>query len=173
MKTTWRLDGAQSDVLIKMKHNVIAYLAGGTNTFDGYIDIENNTIEDASIAFLLDVNNKNKPLHQVKKHQNMNDLFDVNQYPMIRFQSTSFEKVTNNINFLKGNLTIQNVTKAVELDAEFIGFNANNGHKKAAFEITGKINRKDFNISENPFSSYGVAYNNQELKLIANFEFTV
>ena len=173
MKTTWTLDGAQSDVLIKLKHNVIAYLEGGTNTFDGYIDINNNIIEDASIAFLLDVNNKRKPLQQAKKHQNMTDLIDVHQFPIISFKSTSFEKITNNINFLKGNLTIQNVTKAVELDAEFIGFNAYNGHKKAAFEITGKINRKDFNISQNPFYSSGAPYKNQELKLIASLEFTV
>lgn len=169
MRTTWTLDGAQSDVLIKLKHNVIAYLDGGNNTFDGHIDIDNNTIEDASIAFLLNVNT----IQERKKQYHMQEIIDIKHYPVISFKSTSFEKITNNINFLKGKLTIQNITRAVELDAEFIGFNAYNGHKKAAFEITGKINRHDFNIAKSDYPSYMQTNNGRELKLIANLEFTI
>ncbi|UFH47399.1 YceI family protein [Flavobacterium galactosidilyticum] len=120
MKTKWTIDSSQSDVLIKMRHSIIAYLAGTINKFNGHIDIENNEIADASIEFSLDVNNKDAKLEQMDSHLKMNDLFDVNEYPIIQFKSTSFEKINKNINFLKGNLTIKNVTKAVELDAEFI-----------------------------------------------------
>jgi hypothetical protein len=41
----------QSDVQIKMRHSIIAYLGGSINSFGGYIDIENNEIEDASNSF--------------------------------------------------------------------------------------------------------------------------
>jgi hypothetical protein len=34
-----------------MRHSIIAYLGGSINSFGGYIDIENNEIEDASIEF--------------------------------------------------------------------------------------------------------------------------
>ena len=58
MKTKWTVDSNQSDVLIKMRHSIIAYLAGSINKFNGHIDIEDNEIEDASIEFYLDINNK-------------------------------------------------------------------------------------------------------------------
>ena len=173
MKTKWTIDSSQSDVLIKMRHSIIAYLAGTINKFNGHIDIENNEIEDASIEFSLDVNNKDGKLEQMDSHLKMNDLFDVNEYPIIQFKSTSFEKINKNINFLKGNLTIKNVTKAVELDAEFIGINDFNGDQKAAFEVTGKINRKDFGLTFNSFNQTGGLALGQDIKLIANLEFSV
>ncbi|MFV8441161.1 YceI family protein [Flavobacterium sp. LB2P44] len=173
MKTKWTIDSSQSDVLIKMRHSIIAYLAGNINKFKGHIEVENNEIEDASIEFSLDVNNKDTKLEQIDTHLKMNDLFDVHQYPIISFKSTSFEKVNKNINFLKGNLTIKNITKVVELDAELIGINAYNGDQKAAFEITGKINRKDFGLTVNSFNQTNGLALGQDIKLIANLEFTV
>ena len=173
MKTKWTIDSNQSDVLIKMRHSILAYLAGTLNKFSGHIDIENNEIEDASIEFSLDVNKKNTKLEQTDTHLKMNDLFDVNEYPIIRFKSTSFEKVNKNINFLKGNLTLKNITKAIELEAEFIGINAYTGDQKAAFEITGKINRKDFGLNFNSFSQTDGLALGHDIKLIANLEFTV
>ena len=173
MITKWKIDSSQSDVLIKTKHSIIAYIAGNINKFDGHIDIEDNQIEDASIEFSLDANSKDAKLKQVNTHFKMNSLFDVNQYPTIQFKTTSFEKINKNINFLKGNLTIKNVTKVVELDAEFIGINEYNGNKKAAFEITGKINRKDFGLNYNTFSQTGGYALGKDIRLIANLEFVV
>lgn len=173
MKTTWTIDSSQSDVLIKMRHSIIAYLAGNNNKFDGHIDIEDNEIKDASLEFLLDVNNKFGKLEQIDTHVKMNDLFDVNQYPVIQFKSTSYEKINKNINFLKGNLTIKNITRSVELDAEFIGINDYNGDRKAAFEVTGKINRKDFGLTYNAFNEANGLALGQDIKLIANLEFGV
>ena len=172
MKTTWKIDSSQSDVLIKMRHSIIAYLAGTINKFKGHVDIRNNEIEDASIEFSLNVNNKETKLEHIDTHLRLNDFLDINEYPIISFKSTSFQKVNKNINFLKGNLTIKNITKVVELDAEFIGFNAHNGDRKAAFEITGDINRKDFGLSSNSFTQSGGIAGGQDIKLIANLEFT-
>ncbi|TEB41086.1 polyisoprenoid-binding protein, partial [Flavobacterium circumlabens] len=128
--------------LIKMRHSIIAYLGGTSNKFDGYVDIEDNEIEDASVEFSLDINNKNDSFQQIDTHLQLNDLFNVNEHPIISFKSTSFQKVNNNINFFKGDLTIKDVTKVVELDAEFIGINTYDGKRKVAFEITGNIKRQ-------------------------------
>jgi carotenoid cleavage dioxygenase-like enzyme len=48
MKTTWTIDSNQSDVLIKMRHSIIACRAH--QWFDGHIDIDNNEIADASFT---------------------------------------------------------------------------------------------------------------------------
>lgn len=173
MKTKWTLNSSQSDVLIKMRHSIIAYLGGTTNKFDGYVNIENNEVEDASIEFSLDINNKYDSFQQIDTSLKLQDLFDVNENPIISFKSTSFQKVNNNINFFKGDLTIKNVTKVVELEAEFIGTNSYNGDKKVAFEIKGEIKRQDFGLAYNSYHHNGGLALGKDIKLIANVEFSI
>lgn len=173
MITKWTINSNQSDVLIKIRHSIIAYLDGTINKFKGHLSIEDNVLEDASIEFALDVNNPNTKLENIDTSLRLNDFFDTNEYPLIRFKSTSFQKVNKNINFLKGNLTIKNITKIVELDAELIEINTSNGISKAAFEINAKINRKDFGLTFNSYNQTGGLAIGQDIKLIANLEFTV
>ncbi|MDG2433898.1 YceI family protein [Flavobacterium sp.] len=172
MTTTWTVDSNQSDVLIKMRHSIIAYIAGTVNKFKGSIDIADNQIKDANIEFLLDVNNTDSKVELIDTSMKLNDLFDIQQYPIISFKSTSFQKVNSDINFLKGNLTIKNITKVVELDAAFLGINNYDGVNKAAFEVVGQINRKDFGLTYNTFAQAGGIAVGQHIKLIANLEFT-
>lgn len=170
MTTKWTIDSDQSDVLIQMKDSTITYLGGETNHFDGFVSFDEGQIEDASVEFSLD----SKTFSSKKRDatlQNKNN--GESKKPLIRFKSTSFQKIKNNINFLKGYLTIKDVTKMVELDAEFIGINNYNGSKKAAFEIKGDINRNDFGLDKNFNNSkekFGLGKN---LKLVANLEFSI
>lgn len=172
MTTTWNVDSNQSDVLIKMRHSIIAYIAGTVNKFKGSIDIDDNQINDASIEFTLDVNNDSNKLELIDTSMRLNDIFDIQEYPIISFKSTSFQKINSNINFLKGNLTIKNITKIIELDAAFLGIHNYDGVNKAAFEVVGQINRKDFDLTYNTFASIGGVATGQHIKLIANLEFT-
>jgi polyisoprenoid-binding protein YceI len=55
--TKWTIDSNQSDVLIKARHSIIAYIAGSLNKFNGHLDIHED-VEDASVEFQLDVKNK-------------------------------------------------------------------------------------------------------------------
>ena len=103
----------------------------------------------------------------------LNDFLDSNQFPYISFKSSSFQKINNNINFLKGKLTIHNITKEVELEAEFIGIRTYEGVKKAVFEVIGQINRKDFKLNFNSYHYTGGLSLGQDIKLIANLEFSV
>lgn len=171
MTTKWTIDSDQSDVLIKMKDATITYLGNETNHFDGFVSIDEDQIEDASVEFFLDSNTfssqKRNTVLQIKNNG------DASKKPLIRFKSTSFQKIKNNINFLKGYLTIKDITKMVELDAEFIGINNYNGVKKAAFEIKGDINRRDFGLDKNFNNSKGKFGFGKDLKLIANLEFSI
>lgn len=173
MKTKWTIDSSQSDILMKMKHSIVAYMGGKPNKFAGYVEISDDEIEEASVEFSLDVNNNETNQQPKKNGLSLTDFIDKSQSPIISFKSTSFEKINKNINFIKGNLTIQNITKAVELDAEFLGFKAYNGIQKAAFEITGDIDRKDFGLAFNSINRTGYLSRGKNIKLIANLEFTV
>jgi len=171
MTTKWTINEDQSDVLIKMKDATITYLGGNTNHFNGYVDVEEDEIEDASVEFYLDITTS--PSQKRDNSMPILAKIDVNKKPLIRFKSTSFQKIKNNIHFLKGYLTIEDITKMVELDAEFIGINNYNGSKKAAFEIKGNINRRDFELDKNFNNSQGKFGFGKDLKLIANLEFKI
>ena len=171
MTTKWTIDSNQSDVLIKMKNSTITYLGNDTNHFDGFVSFHEDQVEDASVEFFLDSNTfssqKGDAVTQIKNNGT------IAKKPLIRFKSTSFQKLKNNINFLKGYLTIKDITKMVELDAEFIGINNYNGVKKAAFEIKGDINRNDFGLDKdfnNSKEKFGFGKN---LKLVVNLEFSI
>lgn len=168
MATKWTIDPNQSDVLIKMKDSTITYLGGETNHFNGFVSLDEDGIEDASVEFYLD--NNTIPS---QKRESTSQINNTNKKPLIRFKSTSFQKIKNNLNFFKGPLTIKDVTKMVELDAEFIGINNCNGTKKAAFEIKGNINRRDFGLDKDFNNSKEKFGFGKDLKLIANLEFSI
>jgi polyisoprenoid-binding protein YceI len=172
MKNEWAIDSNQSDVLIKTKNTLIDYISGTKNNFKGHVAIQDNELEDALIEFSLNANNKGNQWEKKNSNLKLIDFFETNESPVIQFKSTSFQKINKNINFLKGNLTIKNITKVVELDAEFIGISSYNGISKASFEITGNINRKDFGLNHNAFLHHGGYALGTDIKLIANLEFT-
>jgi polyisoprenoid-binding protein YceI len=173
MNAKWAIDANQSDVLIEAKHSVLAYLGGKTNEFSGYVVMEDDTIEDAEVEFSLNVNNNYNKIEQRSSYARLSDFFDVTTDPTIRFKSTSFQKVNKNINFIKGDLTIKNVTKTLELDTEFIGINNYDGHQKASLEVSAKIKRSDFDLWYNSDYQHGGIAIGQDIKLVANLEFAM
>ena len=166
MEKEWKIDSNESDVLLKTKRSLIDYMSGTKNNFKGHVAIQNNEVKDASIEFSLKANDKGK-----NSDLKLIDFFDYNETPVIQFKSTSFQKINKNLNFLKGLLTIKNVTKVVELDTEFIGYNNYDGVQKASFEITGSINPKDFGLKYNPYYVHVGYAVGSDIQLIANLEF--
>jgi polyisoprenoid-binding protein YceI len=171
--TKWTIDSNQSEVLIKARHSIIAYIDGSLNKFTGYLDIHEDEIEDASIEFQVDVNNKENSIDHFDTHLILNDYLDIQTFPFISFKSTSFQKISKNINFLKGNLTIKNITKVVELDAKLIGITTYEGRRKALFEVTARINRSDFDLTANSYTQTSGIALGQDIELIANLEFII
>lgn len=172
MENEWSIDSNESDVLIKSRHSLIGYMPGSKNNFKGHVAIQNDEVEDASIEFSLNVNDKAVLSNAENKDAKFVDLFDENEAPVIQFKSTSFQKISKNLNFLKGFLTIKNVTKVVELDTEFIGYNNYNGVQKASFEVTGNFNRKEFGLNSNTHNHHDGHPIGRDIKLIANLEFS-
>ena len=173
MKTKWKVNSNQSEALIRMKDSIVAYLGGTINNFQGYADFHNNEIENATIAFSLDFKNRESKLEQISNYLKLNNFFDVNQFPIISFKSTSFQKANKNIHFLKGDLTIKNVTKTVEMDVELIENDFLYDEKKRVFELTANIDRNDFGLNSNNSQSKNRFTKEQDIKIVANVEFDI
>ena len=169
--TTWVLDPTHSEVQFKVKHLVISTVTGSFKKFEGTLETDNDDFTGAAVTFSLDVNSIDTNQDQRDGHLKGADFFDAETYPAITFKSTSFEKDGSDYT-LKGDLTIKDVTKPVKLAAEFGGVATDfYGNTKAGFDVTGKINRKDFGLVWDGVTEAGSVVLGSDIKLIINVQF--
>lgn len=170
--TKWVLDPMHSEVQFKVKHLVISTVSGFFKSFEGELVTDNDNFEDAEINFSLDVNSIDTKQTDRDEHLKSADFFDAATYPKITFKSTSIKKVGDDDYKLVGELTIKNITKQVTLDVEFGGSTDDfYGNTKAGFELTGKINRKDFGLTWDGITEAGSIVVGEDIKLNINVQF--
>lgn len=166
----WNLNVNQSDFMMRAKNSSIAYLDSSFQQLSSSIAIENDQLINANLEFILDMNKKDGKLEHVDTNLKFRKYLNTTEYPFIVFKSISYEKINNNINFVKGYLTINNITKVVELDAKIVALENTQNSSKVLVEILGEINRQDFGLFDN--STNNVLHTGYNLNLLANLEFT-
>jgi polyisoprenoid-binding protein YceI len=170
--TKWVLDPMHSEVQFKVKHLVISTVSGFFKSFEGELDTENDDFSDASISFSLDIDSIDTNQTPRDEHLKSAEFFDAAKYPKITFKSTSFTKTGDDEYSLVGNLTVKDVTKPVTLAVEFGGAATDfYGNTKAGFEISGKINRKDFGLTWDGITEAGSVVVGEDIKLLINVQF--
>lgn len=169
--TKWVLDPMHSEVQFKVKHLVISTVSGFFKTFEGELSTESEDFSDADISFALDVDSIDTNQPSRDEHLKSAEFFNAAAYPKISFKSTSFTKAGDDYK-LAGDLTIKDVTKPVTLDVEFGGSAGDfYGNTKAGFEITGKVNRKEFGLTWDGVTEAGSIVVGEDIKLIINVQF--
>jgi polyisoprenoid-binding protein YceI len=170
--TKWVIDPMHSEVQFKVKHLVISTVSGFFKSFAGELITDGDDFENAEIDFTLDIDSIDTNQSQRDEHLKSAEFFDAATYPKISFKSTSFTKTGDDEYALKGDLTIKDVTKPVSLDVEFGGSAADfYGNTKAGFEISGKINRKDFGLTWDGVTEAGSIVVGEDIKLLINVQF--
>ncbi len=168
---TYKIDPAHSEITFKIKHLMITNVTGNFNKFDGTMESSQDDFSDAKIQFEADIESINTNNEQRDGHLRTGDFFDAAQYPKLTFTSTSFDKKGGDDYTLTGDLTIHGVTKSVTLNAELGGATTDPwGQSKVGFEITGKINRKDFGLEWNAALETGGVMLGEEVKLALNIQ---
>ena len=153
-QTTYKVDPYHSSINFKVKHMGISFVNGKFEKFDG--TIHGSDFTTAKVDFTVDVNSINTSVPPRDKHLRSADFFEVEKFPQMKFSSTSFQKSGENYK-LSGNLTIKDVTRAVNFDVKMGG--AAKGEDGAAihgFSAKTTINRFDYNVAYDPeLSSIG------------------
>jgi len=166
-KTKWNIDKAHSEISFKVKHMMISTVTGHFEDFNATAETDNEDFINADFYFTAKADSINTRNADRDKHLRSNDFFDAETYPEIRFKSKTFDG-----NTLVGDLTIRDITKEIQLEVDFNGIAVDPyGQTKAGFEATGKINRKDFNLSWSAVTETGNIVVSDNVKLVIDLQF--
>ena len=169
--TIWNVDALHSEVQFKVKHLVISTVTGSFKSFSGQAITDGDQFENAQITFSIDVKSIDTGQPGRDEHLLNADFFEVETYPEFKFNSTSFTLIKQDLYKLTGDLTMKGITKQVELQAEYGGTEKDSwGNIKVGFEVTGTIDRKDFNITFNALTETGGLALGENIKIIANIQ---
>lgn len=170
----YNLDQTHLNVGFKIQHLVVSSVKGrfnkaeGTFTFDekaGKVKSLDVTIDTASV----DTNNKDRD-----DHLRNPDFFDVTKpaNKSIKFVAKEFTAKPGQEITVAGDLTIKGIKKPVTLKGKFIGKTKNpfTQKDKVGFELSGKINRKDFGLTWNKALETGGLVVGEEVELLIDGE---
>lgn len=168
------VDNVHSEVGFKVRH-LVAKTPGVFNDFEGQVWLDPNDIAGTlKLAATIQATSVNTRNEQRDNHLRSADFFEVEAHPEIKFESKSVTQKGDNY-LVTGAMTMKGVTKDVVLEAEFGGIATNpfTGTPVIGLELTGKLNRKDFNIEWNKALDTGGFVLSDDVQLEIHLEATV
>ncbi len=170
--TKWVIDPTHSEIHFKVKHMMVSTVTGAFNEFEGAVEAADETFENAKVSFSANVASIDTNNGQRDEHLKSDDFFNAEQFPKLSFVSKSFTKKGDDFE-LVGDLTIRDITKEVKLNVEFNGVVVDPySQTKAGFELSGKINRKDFGLKWSAITEAGSVVVSDDVRLVLNVQVT-
>ncbi|MCW3080684.1 YceI family protein [Segetibacter sp.] len=168
---TYKIDPDHSDVMFKVKHLMISTVTGIFKKFDATLEVNEQDLSDAKVTFEADVDSVDTKNEQRDTHLKSDDFFNAEQYPKLTFKSTSIKNSGDNEFILTGDFTIRDVTKSIDLKVEYNGSTKDPwGQERMGFEVSGKINRKEYGLKWSAVTEAGGLVVADDVKLAMNVE---
>jgi polyisoprenoid-binding protein YceI len=150
LKTKWGIDPMHSQIGFKVKHLVFANVRGEFKEFEASIYTTGDDFNTAEIDLWINPASINTGNEQRDAHLKSTDFFDAESFKEINFTGNTIEKSANGSYKLYGDLTMKGIKKQIKPDVEFSGMMKDPwGNEKAIFNISGKINRRDWGLDWN------------------------
>jgi polyisoprenoid-binding protein YceI len=164
---SYTVDPTHSNVGFEVRHMGIATVRGAFKQFQGSLDatgaapVLEGTVEVASI----DTGDQNRDAHLTSP-----EFFDVERYQQISFHSTTTESTDDGQIRLNGGITLKGITKPIELvgSVNDPGTPDPWGNERVGFEVSGVIDRRDFDLKWNQTLPNGNLLVSNEVKLIVS-----
>ena len=169
--TKWILDPTHSEIQFKVKHLMITTVTGKFRDFSAVVETETEDFKNAKISFEAQTASIDTNQTDRDNHLRSADFFDADKFPVLKFASQKMEKISDNDFELTGVLTIKDVSKPVKLSVEFMGITKDPwGNTKAGFSLSGKINRKEWNLNWNAALETGGVLVSDEVRLLCEVQ---
>jgi polyisoprenoid-binding protein YceI len=166
MSTTWNLDPTHSEITFKVRHMMISNVKGNFNNFNATLEADDDTFKNVSVKAVIKTDSVNTNNTDRDVHLKGADFFNAEVNPEITFETSALnDKIT-------GNLTLNGVTKPINLEVDFGGINVDPwGNTKAGFSFEGKISRNDFGLTWNAALETGGVMVSDEVKIAGELQF--
>lgn len=153
---TYAIDPSHSDVAFTIRHAGIAKVRGRFTEFAGEITIPED-LAAASANVTIEASSVDTGNAQRDGHLRTSDFFSVETNPQWAFRSTGVSGGSEEFT-LAGDLTINGITKPVDLAVEYNGAAVDAyGQPRVGFSASTEISRTDFDITWNaPLEAGGV-----------------
>ncbi len=146
----WQIDATHSQATFSVKHMMISTVKGHFEVLSGQLELDEQQPENSWVEAQVDAASINTRDAKRDGHLRSPDFFDAEKYPTITFKSTKVTPLGNNEYRVTGNLTMHGITKEETFRAEYAGQVKDlYGMQRAAFTVSGKVNRKDYNLNWN------------------------
>lgn len=170
-KTKWAIDPYHTEIIFKVKHLVISTVTGKFEKFDGMVFTDGDDWNGAKVEFSADISSISTGVSDRDNHLKSADFFDAANHPKLTYKSASFKKTGDDEFLMSGDMTIRGTTRPLELKVEFGGIMKDPyGNIKAGFELSGKLNRKEFGLHWNAVTEAGGMVVADEIRLALNVE---
>jgi polyisoprenoid-binding protein YceI len=147
---TYNIDPAHSRIGFVARHAMVTKVRGSFNEFagSGYLDVENP--EASRLDLTIQAKSIDTRHADRDAHLRSNDFFDMDNYPEIRFVSTSVKKIDDTDYSVTGDLTIKDVTRPITVEFEVSGPVKDPwGNERIGLEGSAVVNRKDWGVNFN------------------------
>jgi polyisoprenoid-binding protein YceI len=162
---TWSVDPIHSSVGFSVKHLGIANVRGKFEDFEGTLEIGEGDETAKAYGTVKGVSINTGDAGR-DEHLRSGDFFGVEQNPDLRFESTRINPVDDETFEITGDLTMNGVTKPITLTAEVQGEETDPwGNERVALEVTGQLNRGDWNMTFNQALGSGNLLVGEKVKL--------
>jgi polyisoprenoid-binding protein YceI len=148
-REAFKFDGAHTNVGFRIRH-FVSKVNGSFRKFDGTIEIDRAKPATSTVELKIDAASIDTGNAKRDDHLRSADFFDAAKFPEITFKSTKITDKGNGAFEVAGDLTMKGVTKPAVLTVTSLGFAKDaRGNEKTGFDVTGKLNRKDFGVTWN------------------------
>ena len=152
---TYAMDLGHSEIRFSWDHVGLSTQSGEFRDFEGTLVFDEQDITKSKISVTIKADSLDSGVEALDKHMKSADMFEVEKYPEITFESTEVRQTGKNIGRVIGNLTIKDQTHPVALDVtfNFAGdhplapfIEAYAGAKYVAFSAATSLLRSDFGV---------------------------
>jgi len=173
-ETKWSIDQAHSEISFKVRHLMISNVKGKFKQFDGSIYTNGKDFRTVEIDFWIDASSISTGDENRDEHLKGSDFLNVANHKQITFVASTMGAADAEGNQeLWGELTMMGITQNVKLHVQFGGFVKDPyGNEKAGFMVTGKINRKDWQLVWNSKLETGGVLVSDEVSILCELELT-
>jgi polyisoprenoid-binding protein YceI len=162
---TWTVDPIHSTVGFSVKHLGIATVRGKFEDFEGTLEIGEGDESARAYGTVQGVSVNTGDAGR-DEHLRSADFFGVDQNPELRFESAEITQVDEDSFEIAGELTMNGVTKPITLTAEVQGTETDPwGNERVALEVTGQLDRGDWNMTFNQALGSGNLLVGEKVKL--------